>query len=128
MAEPIVFISRFRLRPGAADAFATAFADGVELIAASKAGTAMFVAYLDADESEVRVVHIFPDAEAMSVHFEGSDERANSIADLVEPAGYEVFGPAPTSAVDQLRREASASGVEVRVSPRSVGGFLRAPV
>jgi quinol monooxygenase YgiN len=127
MAEPIVFISRFRLRPGAADAFANAYADVVGPIAASKPRTATFVAYVDADGSEVRIVHTFPDADAMSAHFEGSDERTNSIADLVEPAGFEVFGPAPTGAVDQLRREAAEAGVELSVFPRSLGGFLRAP-
>jgi quinol monooxygenase YgiN len=127
MAEPIVFISRFRLRPGAADAFANAYADVVGPMAASKPRTAMFVAYVDANEAEVRIVHIFPDADAMSIHFEGSDERTNSIADLVEPAGFELFGPAPISAVDQLRREASQAGVELNVLSRSIGGFLRAP-
>ena len=127
MAEPIVFISRFRLRPGAADAFAIAFGAAVGPIAASKPRTAMFVAYVDADESEVRIVHTFPDADAMSAHFEGSDERANSITDLVEPMGFEVFGPAPTTAVDQLRREASEAGTGLSVFPRSLGGLLRAP-
>lgn len=127
MAEPIVFISRFRLRPGAGLAFVTAFADAVELIAASKPRTATFVAYVDADESEVRIVHIFPDAEAMSVHFEGSNERAKSIADLGEPAGFEVFGSAPTSSIEQLARETSVSGAELRMYPRYLGGFLRAP-
>ena len=127
MAEPIVFISRFRPRPGAADAFATAFANAVGPIAASKPRTAMFVAYIDANEAEVRIVHIFPDADAMSIHFEGSNDRANSIADLVEPTGFEVLGPAPRAAVDQLRREAAEASVELSVFPRSLSGFLRAP-
>jgi hypothetical protein len=75
----------------------------------------------------VSVVDVFPDAEAMSSHFIGSDQRTGSIADCAEPAGFEVFGPAPTSSVDQLRREASQAGVELSVFPRSLGGFLRAP-
>ena len=127
MAEPIVFISRFRLRAGAADALERAFDAAIELIAESKPRTATYAAYIDDEESELRIVHAFPDAAAMSLHFEGADERTSSIADLAEPAGFEVFGPAPTSAVEQLRREASEVGVELSVFPRSLGGFLRAP-
>ena len=126
MDEPIVFISRFRVRAEAAEAFGTAFIRAVELIAEAKPRTALFAAYSD-DNSELRIVHAFPDAEAMSSHFEGSDERAGSIAELVQPAGFEVFGPAPALAVDQLQRESIASGVELRLYPECVGGFLRTP-
>jgi hypothetical protein len=127
VAEPIVFISRFRLRAGAADAFESAFGVAIELIAETKPRTASYAAYVDDARLQLSVVHVFPDAEAMSSHFIGSDQRTGSIADLAEPAGFEVFGPAPASAVDQLRREASEAGVELSVCPRSLGGFLRAP-
>jgi len=127
MAEPIVFISRFRIRAGAADAFAKAFIEGIALIAEAKPRTALFAAYVGGSESELRIVHAFPDAEAMSSHFAGSDERASSIAELVEPAGFEVFGPAPAPAVEQLEREAIASGAELRTFPECLGGFLRVP-
>lgn len=127
MAEPIVFISLFRVRAGAAHTFAKSFTEGVALIANGKPRTALFAAYINDNESELRIVHAFPDAEAMSSHFEGSDERASSIAEIVQPAGYEVFGPAPALAVDQLEREATASGVELKVYRDWVGGFLRAP-
>ena len=125
MAEPIVFISRFRVRAGAADAFAKAFTEGVAMIADAKPRTALFAAYVGGNGSELRIVHAFPDAEAMSSHFAGSDERASSIAELVEPAGFEVFGPAPAQAVEQLEREAIATGAELRTYPECVGGFLR---
>jgi len=127
MAESIVFISRFRLRAGAADVVASAFHRVVKLIEETKPRTAGFSAYVDDARLQLSVVHVFPDAEAMSSHFLGSDQRTGSIADLAEPAGFEVFGPAPTSAVDQLRREASEAGVELSVFPRSLGGFLRGP-
>ena len=127
MVEPIVFISRFRLRAGATDAFAAAFIRAVELIGETKPRTAGFSAYVDDAQLQLSVVHVFPDAEAMSAHFEGANGRANSIANLVEPLDFEVFGPAPTSAIDQLRLEASEAGVELSVHLRSLGGFLRAP-
>ena len=94
MAEPIVFISRLRLRDGAADPFAAMFRNAVAAIADSKPRTALFSAYLDADRTEVAIIHVFPDAAAMADHFEGSDDRAGTIADLVEyesaAAAYEL--------------------------------------
>jgi hypothetical protein len=127
VAEPIVFISRFRLRAGGADVLASAFRQVVGLIEETKPRTAGFSAYVDDAQLQLSVVHVFPDAEAMSSHFVGSDQRTGSFAELAEPAGFEVFGPAPTSAVDQLRREASEAGVKLSVFPQSLGGFLRAP-
>ena len=74
MPGPIVFISQFRIRQGSAAAFAEAFARAVELIAGYKAGTAVFQAYVDAQGSDLRIVHVFTDAAAMASHFEGAAE------------------------------------------------------
>ena len=64
----------------------------------------------------------------MAVHFEGADERAASIAELMDPVGFDVYGAAPPATVDQLRRDAAASGAELRAFPGSLGGFLRAAI
>jgi hypothetical protein len=127
MAGPIVFISRNRLPAGKRAEWAAAYAAGVEMIGSSKPRTAVFAAYLDESGSVVSVVHVFPDAAAMTQHFEGSDERSGSVSDLIAPLGFEVFGPAPPAAIDQLRREASASGVNVDLHLESFGGFVRTP-
>jgi hypothetical protein len=125
MAEPIVFISRNRLAEGKRAEWAADYAAAVEMIGSSKPRTAVFAAYLDEGGSVVSVVHVFPDAAAMTRHFDGSDERSRSAADLVAPLGFEVFGPAPPAAVDQLRREAIATGVTLDLHLESFGGFLR---
>lgn len=125
MNEPIVFISRFRLRDGQADAFAAAFSDAAASIAVGKPRTSLYAAYLDETNSDVRIVHAFPDAAAMTAHFTGSDKRAASIAGLVEYAGFQVLGRAPAAAVGQLRAEAGALGVGLELHPRSLGGFIR---
>src|SRR4029078_475577 len=64
--------------------------------------TALFAPSLDADDSETRILHVFPDAAAVEQHFAGSDDRTSSVADFIIPFGYELYGPAPTSGVDQL--------------------------
>ena len=124
MDEPIVFISRMRLRDGAAETFAALFRNAVAAIAEAKPRTAVFAAYLDRGHSHVAVVHVFPDADAMLDHFAGSADRANSIADLVEYVGFEAYGAAPRAAIDQLARDAEATGAPLSTFPDEIGGYL----
>jgi hypothetical protein len=126
MPEPIVFISRSRIADGKLEAFASAYRSAVRLIADTKRRTAVFAAYLDERGEEVSIVHVFPDAAAMLAHFEGSDERSASVAELITLIGFEVFGPAPQAAVEMLRRQAEAGGFGVVVRAEPIGGFLRA--
>jgi len=129
MAEPIVFISRWRIRAGRRAALEATYARAVGFIGSSKPRTALFAAYLDEAGEELRIVHAVPDAAAMTDHFAGSEERSASVADMIELLGFEVYGAAPAAALDQLRREAAAvPGAELRLLPVSIGGYLRAPV
>jgi hypothetical protein len=98
------------------------------MIGSTKPRTALFAAYADETGSDVRIVHAFPDAAAMALHFEGSDERTTSVSELYTPAGFEIYGRAPAAAIDQLRREAAMASVGVDNFPDPIGGFLRAPV
>ena len=127
MSEPIVFISRNRIVEGRHADFGIAYARVSDLIRMTKPGTACFAAYADEAGTEVRVVHVFPNAEAMAFHFEGSADRSEAVAGLIAPTGFEVYGRAPAAAVDRLRREASATGASVEVLADPLGGFLRAP-
>src|SRR5207249_6602859 len=66
MAEPIVFISRWRIREGKRAEFEAMYAQGVESIGSSKPRTALFAAYLEEAGEELRIVHAVPDAAAMT--------------------------------------------------------------
>jgi len=127
MAAPIIFISRNRIVKGKGDAVAEAYASVVGVIASTKPLTALFAAYLDPTGTEVHVVHAFPNGDAMSLHFAGSEERSAGAAEVIVPAGFQVYGQAPPAAMDQLRREAGAAGVRLEVHSEALGGFLRAP-
>src|SRR2546427_8194847 len=127
MNEPIVFISRNRIVEGRRADFASAFRQGVGFIRAGKPRTAMFAAYLDETGTQVSVVHAFPDAAALALHFEGSDERTSSVSELIVPAGFEIYGQAPAPAIAQLRQEAEKSGAGLTVWPDPIGGFVRSP-
>ena len=126
MAGPIVFISRNRIVDGRRTELELAFAGAVGLIDKTKPDTALFAAYLDESATEVRVVHAFPDARAMALHFEGSTERTPSASELIALAGFEIYGQAPASAIDQLRREADSIDASFQVFANPIGGFLRA--
>ncbi len=129
MAEPIVFISRWRIRQGKRAALEAMFAQAVGFIGSTKPRTALFAAYLDEAGEELRFVHAVPDAAALTDHFEGSEERSASVQDMIELLGFEVYGAAPEAAVDQLRRATGAvPGAELTLLPISMGGYLRAPV
>ena len=125
MDEPIVFISHFRLAPDARPALAEAFAGAVGLIGETKPRTALYAAYLDDAGRDLRIVHAFPDAASMATHFEGAADRANAVATIMAPAGFEVYGGAPPSATEQLRRAAHAAGVRLDLFADPLGGFLR---
>jgi hypothetical protein len=127
MTEPIVFISRNRIVEGRGVEFASMFAQGVGAIGSMKPRTALFAAYLDDTGTEVSIVHAFPDAAALTLHFEGSDDRSTSVSRVIKPAGFTIYGRAPAAAVDQLRREAAIGGIGLELFPDPIGGFLRAP-
>jgi quinol monooxygenase YgiN len=128
MTEPVVFISRWRIREGKRAELEAMYAPAVGLIGSSKPGTALFAAYLDGSSNELRIVHAFPDAAAMTDHFEGSEQRSASVEDMIELLGFEIYGTADAAAVDQLRRQAAAVlGAQVTLLPTSIGGYLRAP-
>lgn len=125
MSQPIVFISHHRIRDGRADELRAALEAGGRLIRSTKPATVLFAPYFDASGTEVRIVHVFADADAMTRHFVGAAERSASVADLIEPLGFEVYGPAPAEAVEQLRVGAARSAADVVTFPDAIGGFLR---
>jgi hypothetical protein len=127
MAGPIVFISRHRIVDARRAELELAYGRAVGLIKATKPATALFAAYVDDSGTEVRIVHAFPDAAAMAVHFEGSQERTQSASGLITAAGFEIYGQAPATAVDQLRREAATTDARIQVFGDPMGGYLRAP-
>jgi quinol monooxygenase YgiN len=76
MAGPIVFISHQRVKPGRFEAFAAFFVEGSKAIERDKPGTLVFLAFTDPERGETRIVHVFPDAEAMDRHTQGAAERS----------------------------------------------------
>jgi hypothetical protein len=125
MAEPIAFISHFRVKEGKLDDVRSFFGAGAAQLATAKPRTAAFLGYVSADGTQLTIVHLFPDAAAMDLHFEGAGDRSSAAYELFEPIGWEIYGAPSATARDMMERDASAAGVMLTVHPDSIGGFLR---
>jgi hypothetical protein len=121
-----MFISHFRIKEGALDAVRRMSIEVPRRLEADKPRTLVFLTFLDEEGTEVSFVHVFADREAMDLHFEGADERAQAAYAFIEPLGWEVYGTPSDAALRSLREAARAAGVKLTARPAFLGGFLRA--
>lgn len=126
MGQPIVFVSHLRIRPGRLEEIRALSARVVEQINADKPRTAAFLAYAADDGSELTVIHVFADAEAMDQHFGGAEERSSAAYEIAEQTGWEVYGRPSDRALATLRSGAAATGARLTLSSDWLGGFIRA--
>lgn len=124
MSKPIVFISTHKIREGKLDDFRKHIRNGAELMEANKPHTVAFLPYLNEESSEVSIVHVFPDAEAMEEHMEGVGDRAKAAAEFLDFHLLEVYGT-PSDSVLQMMQQAPDSGVTFRLRPEHLKGYLR---
>jgi quinol monooxygenase YgiN len=125
MTGPIVFISHLRVRAGMVDALRSAFAEVSAEIEADRPGTVVYLAFASEDATEVRIVHVFPDASAMDRHMIGVAERSARAREYMETTAFEVFGQ-PSAGVAEIMQQAAGGGVSVTHMPDPIGGYLRA--
>lgn len=125
MSEPVVFISYFTIKEGKLDALKQLSEEIRAGLHEEKPRTVAYLMYLDDEGTEMTVVHCFPDADAMDLHFEGSDERSAAAHELMAPRGWEIYGKPNDGALEMMRHAAAAAGVSLTVKAEYVGGFLR---
>ena len=124
MAEPIVFIARFKVKEGRLDEFRKHYLDSLPPVEAGKPGTLAQVAYENEDGSEVVVVRLFPNAEAMDAQLQGSGDRSKKTYEFVEPVRMEIYGTPGVLGLEMMKKMAEME-VMVNVNPRFIGGFIR---
>jgi hypothetical protein len=125
MTEPIVFISHFRIKEGALDAYRRMHHEAVRALEADKPRTLAFLPYLDEDGTRLTILHLFADAESMDLHFKGAEERSAKAYEVLVPDGWDIYGTPSDQVLDAMRNAAGASGVTLTLQPEYVGGFLR---
>ena len=126
MSGPIVFISHNAVKDGKLEGFREAFGEVAEALDAEKPGTVVYLAFADEEGSEVSVVHVFPDADAMGAHLQGVRERMAKAVGFIETTGYEIYGAPSDPVLEAMRGFADSEGVPLQVQRDHLGGYLRA--
>jgi hypothetical protein len=125
MSEPIVFVSHFRVKEGKADDMRRLSNQIARAMETGRPRTLGFLSYIDESGRRMSIIHVFPDAESMDLHFAGADERSSAAYEYVAPDGWEIYGKPSEAVLEQLRREAASAGVGLDVQPEFLAGFLR---
>ena len=127
MSEPIVFISRSKIKEGKLEGLKQHAQMIRELIQAEKPGTLAFLQFLNEDETELSIVHVFTDADAADKHNEGVAERARGAFEFLEPISRELYGMPSEKALAMLTgvRPPGAPEIEVHHIPKVLGGYIR---
>jgi hypothetical protein len=124
MSEPIVFISRHRIKEGKLEGFKEHARKRAPVIEADKPQTVAFLSYVNEEGTEVNFIHVFPDAEAMDLHFEGADERTRDAYKFLEPIGFEIYGR-PTDQALQVMKQAAEAGPTLTIKSEPLAGYIR---
>ena len=124
MSEPIIFISSQRVKEGKLEGYKQYYRQVAEQARQNKPGTITHIAYHNEEGTELSIIHIFPDAEAMELHMKGVDELAKQAYEYVEILSFEIYGQ-PTEAILERMTQIVGSGIAVNIRPQLIGGYIR---
>ena len=124
MSEPIIFISNQRVKEGKLEGYQHYYRQVAEQAQANKPGTIAHLAYLNEQGSELSIIHIFPDAEAMELHMVGVDQLAKKAYEYVEILSFDIYGQ-PTEVVLERMMQIVGSGIALNLRPQRIGGYIR---
>ena len=124
MSEPIVFISRNKIKEGKTDEFRNHYQESIPPIMAGKPGTLAQLAYENEEAAEVSIVRFFPSADALDLQIQGADERSKKTYKYIEPISIEIFGTPNPSTLEKMKKIAG-SGVLVSINSHYIDGFIR---
>jgi quinol monooxygenase YgiN len=124
MAEPVAFISRFRIKPGQRNAYEQLAAEVTPRIHAEWSRTLVYLQFLGPGD-ELTIIHVFGDADAMDIHAERAKEHSKVALPLFEPLGWEIYGRPGPAVRAALEAAAKQAGVPLREYPEFTSGFLR---
>jgi hypothetical protein len=125
MPGPIVFVSHHRIKPGKLGSLTALVPEIWSSLEEEKPRTLLNLAYVNEGGTEVAFMHAFADVEAMRLHWQGADERAEEAYRYIGPIGFEIYGDAGDQIVEGMRSEAAAAGATLTLVPEYVAGFLR---
>jgi hypothetical protein len=124
MPDPIVFISRNRIKKGKLDDFKKHYQNSIPATEANKPGTLIQFAYVNELATQVDIVRIFPNAEALDLQLQGAGDRSKITYQFIEPTRVEIYGQ-PGEFTIQMLKKVAGSGIPVSIFPEYIGGFMR---
>jgi hypothetical protein len=124
MANPIVYITRNRVKDGMLDNFRIHYLDSVPSVELGKSGSLVQLAYVNEDATEIDIIRVFPDAESMEFQLMGIDEHSKITCQYLEPTRIEIYGSPNGNTIDIMRKFAGPS-IEVQVNPQFIDGYIR---
>ncbi len=124
MTDPIVFISRNRVKEGMSAEFEKHYRESVPLTQAAKPGTLIQLAFLNEEAKEVTIVRVFANAEGLDLQLQGADQRSKAAYQYIEPTGIEIYGTPNLFAMEMMKKVAGL-GIKARINPQFIGGFIR---
>jgi len=117
-------MSHNRVKGGKLDDLRQLTREGVKSIEADKPGTLVQLAYVNEEGTEVTIVHLFPNADAMDLHMKGASERAKRAYQFIESDRFEIYGT-PSHGVMEMMKKIAESRAVPSVNPQYLGGFIR---
>jgi hypothetical protein len=124
MDNPIIFISRNRVKDGMLDEFIRHYQNSIPRTKAEKPGTYVQLAYVSDDAASIDIIRLFPHSEALDNQLQGADDRSKVAYQFMEPTSIEIYGSPGEFAIEMMKKVAG-SGIKVSISPRFIGGFIR---
>src|SRR5687768_16756715 len=124
MAEPVAFISRFRIKSDQRSAYEQLAAEVTPRSQADWPRTLVYLQFLGPGD-ELTIIHVFGDADAMDIHAERAKAHSPRAMPLFEPLGWEIYGQPGEGLRAALEAAAQQAGVPLREYPEFTSGFLR---
>ncbi len=124
MSGPIVFISHNVIKSNKIEELKNYYHKVMKQIEEQKPGTLLHLAYFNENTSEMTIVHLLADADAMDRHMVGTAESAKGAYEFMESKKLEIYGM-PNPGVMEMMRKIVGTGVDLIIYPIHVDGYFR---
>lgn len=123
MANPIVMITTLKIKTGRLDDYRKFTQEATEYIKANRPGTVAILENASEDGSEISIVLVFSDAEAMEAHMAGIGEFPDRSRELAEVDNIHIHGQ-PNEATIEMMNMIGGSGIVLDIKPQWIGGYI----
>ena len=131
MAEPVVYVSTWKIQEGKFDEYRRFNAEIARIVAEEEPGVPVFLAFANDEGTEITNVHVFADQETLDRHMGILADRfgllpsdVTGVTQFLAPVRLEIYGTPSQSALD-IDRSLISSDVPSSSKTRFVGGFTR---